>query len=243
MTAGSTPVDFAYKIHTELGHHCVGGKVNGKLVSLDTPLQSGDTVEIFSSKSDRGPSLDWLNPNRGYVRSASARQSVRQWFRRQERSTNIQRGREMLRRELRRMDQKFEDSEILTIFKVNSMDDLLANLGSGGVTESQLGHRLAQSRQIPEPPFTRRRTDLPLSSPSSGITVLGVGDLLTRMGRCCSPIPGDEIVGFVTRSRGVTVHKQDCNSVIHEDDRDRLNQGGLGRGQGVVPGTGHNEGL
>ena len=235
LTAGSTPVDFAYKIHTELGHRCVGGKVNGKLVSLDTPLQSGDTVEIFSSKSDRGPSLDWLNPNRGYVRSASARQSVRQWFRRQERSTNIQRGREMLRRELRRLDQKFDDSEILSIFKVDSMDDLLANLGSGGVTESQLAHRLARSRQMPEPPLTRRRTDLPLSSPSSGITVLGVGDLLTRMGRCCSPIPGDEIVGFVTRSRGVTVHKQDCNSVIHEDDRDRFIKVDWGEAKELYP--------
>ena len=222
LTSGSTPVDFAYKIHTELGHRCVGAKVNGKMVSLDTPLQSGDTVEIFRAKADRGPSLDWLNPNRGYVQSASARQSVRQWFRRQERGTNIQRGREMLRRELRRLDQKFDDNEILSLFKADSMDDLLANLGSGGLTESQLAHRLAQARQAPSPPLAQKRTDLPLSSPSSGIKVLGVGDLLTRMGRCCSPIPGDQIVGFVTRSRGVTVHKQDCPSVKHEDDRGRF---------------------
>ena len=235
LTAGSTPVDFAYKIHTELGHRCVGAKVNGKMISLDTPLQSGDTVEIFSSKSERGPSLDWLNPNRGYVRSASARQSVRQWFRRQERSTNIQRGREMLRRELRRMNQKFEDSEILTLFKVDTMDDLLASLGSGGATESQLARRLAQARQVPEPPLARQRTDLPLSSPSSGITVLGVGDLLTRMGRCCGPIPGDQIVGFVTRSRGVTVHKQDCNSVIHEDDQDRFIKVDWGEAKELYP--------
>jgi len=222
LTSGSTPVDFAYKIHTELGHRCVGGKVNGKLVSLDTSLQNGDTVEIFSSKSDRGPSLDWLNPNRGYVRSAHARQSVRQWFRRQERSTNIQRGREMLRRELRRLNQKFDDNEILALFKVDTMDDLLANFGSGGMTESQLAHRLAQARDVQEPPLAQKRTDLPLSSPSSGITVLGVGDLLTRIGRCCSPIPGDLIVGFVTRARGVTVHKQDCPSVKHEDEPERF---------------------
>ena len=222
LTSGSTPVDFAYKIHTELGHRCVGGKVNGKLVSLDTSLQNGDTVEIFSSKSDRGPSLDWLNPHRGYVRSAHARQSVRQWFRRQERSTNIQRGREMLRRELRRLNQKFDDNEILALFKVDTMDDLLANFGSGGMTESQLAHRLAQARDVQEPPLAQKRTDLPISSPSSGITVLGVGDLLTRIGRCCSPIPGDLIVGFVTRARGVTVHKQDCPSVKHEDEPERF---------------------
>ena len=222
LTAGSTPVDFAYKIHTELGHRCVGAKVNGKLVSLDTTLQSGDTVEIMSSKSDRGPSLDWLNPNRGYVRSANARQSIRQWFRRQERGVNIQRGREVLRRELRRLNQKFEDGEVLALFKYDTIEDLLANLGSGGVTESQLAQRLAQARQEPEHPLARKRTDLPLSSPTSGITVLGVGDLLTRMGRCCNPIPGDEITGFVTRSRGVTVHKRHCSSVEHEDEKERF---------------------
>ena len=222
LTAGSTPVDFAYKIHTELGHRCVGAKVNGKLVSLDTTLQSGDTVEIMSSKSDRGPSLDWLNPNRGYVRSANARQSIRQWFRRQERGVNIQRGREVLRREMRRLNLKFEDSEVLPLFKYDTIEDLLANLGSGGVTENQLAQRLAQAKQEPEHPLAQKRTDLPLSSPTSGITVLGVGDLLTRMGRCCNPIPGDEIIGFVTRSRGVTVHKGKCASVAHEDEPERF---------------------
>ena len=222
LTAGSTPIDFAYKIHTELGHRCVGAKVNGRLVSLDTPLQNGDTVEIMNTKSDRGPSLDWLNPNRGYIRSASARQSIRHWFRRQERGVNIQRGRELLRREMRRLNLKFDDSELLALFRYDNMDDLLANLGSGGVGEGQVAQKLAEARQEPEHPLAQRRTDLPLSSPTSGIKVLGVGDLLTRMGRCCSPIPGDEIVGFVTRSRGVTVHKRTCPSVLHEDEPERL---------------------
>ena len=235
LTAGSTPVDFAYKIHTELGHRCVGAKVNGKLVSLDTALDNGDTVEIMSTKSERGPSLDWLNPNRGYVRSAHARQSIRQWFRRQERGVNIQRGREMLRREMRRLNLKFEDSEILGLFKFDSMDDLLTNLGSGGVTEGQLAQRLAEARQEPEHPLARKRTDLPLSSPTSGIRVLGVGDLLTRMGRCCGPIPGDEIVGFVTRSRGVTVHKRTCPSVLHEDEPERFVQVEWGQTKELYP--------
>jgi GTP pyrophosphokinase len=235
LVSGSTPIDFAYKIHTELGHRCVGAKVNGKLVSLDTALQSGDTVEIMSSKSDRGPSLDWMNPNRGYARSATARQSIRQWFRRQERGPNIQRGREMLRRELRRLNQKLKDSEILDLFKYDSMDELLANLGSGGLTENHLAQRLAQAVQVPEPPLAQKRTDLPLSSPSSGITVLGVGDLLTRMGRCCNPIPGDSITGFVTRSRGVTVHKQDCPSVKHEDDQERFVKVEWGQARELYP--------
>ena len=222
LTAGSTPVDFAYKIHTELGNRCVGAKVNGRLVPLDTALQNGDTVEVMSTKSDRGPSLDWLNPNRGYVRSASARQSIRQWFRRQERGINIQRGRELLRREMRRLNQKFDDSEVLSLFKYDTMDDLLANLGSGGVGEGLLGQKLAEARQEPEHPLAQKRTDLPFSSPTTGIKVLGVGDLLTRMGRCCGPIPGDDIIGFVTRSRGVTVHKRTCPSILNEDEPERF---------------------
>ena len=202
LMADSTPIDFAYKIHTDLGHRCGGAKVNGRLISLDTPLQNGDTVEIMVSKVGRGPSLDWLNPNRGYVCSASARQKVRQWFRRQARSSNIQRGRELLRREMRRLNHHLEDSEVLALCRYDNMDEFLANLGSGGFTEAQLAHRLAQSRQEVEPAPEQPKPNLPLSSPSSGISVLGVGDLLIRMARCCNPIPGDPILGFVTRTRG-----------------------------------------
>jgi len=222
LTAGSTPIDFGYKIHTNLGHRCIGAKVNGRLVSLDTSLQNGDTVEVLASKVDRGPSLDWLNPNRGYVRSASARQKVRLWFRRQARSSNIQRGRELLRRELRRLNQRLDDAEILALCKYDNMDDFLATLGSGGITESQVAHRLAQARQDPEPSPRTPKPDLPLSSPSSGISVLGVGDLLIRMARCCNPIPGDQIMGFITRTRGVTVHKEGCLSLVNEDEPDRI---------------------
>jgi GTP pyrophosphokinase len=222
LSAGSTPIDFAYKIHTTLGHRCSGAKVNGRLVSLDTPLKNGDTVEILTSKAERGPSLDWLNPNLGYVRSASAREKVRQWFRRQARGTNIQRGRELLRKELRRLNLHLDEAEILVLFKYDNMEEFLANLGSGGVTEAQLAHRLVQSRQEPEPLPEPTKSALPLSSPSSGISVLGVGDLLTRIARCCNPIPGDDILGFVTRSRGVTVHKKDCPSLKNEDEQERI---------------------
>ena len=161
-------------------------------MSLDTALQNGDTVEIMSTKSDRGPSLDWLNPNRGYVRSAGARQSIRQWFNRQRRETNIRRGREILRREMRRLNQKFDDSEVLSLFKYDNMDELLANLGSGSdwrrASWPRSWWRPGRSRSIPWP---RNASGLPLSRPhSSGITVQGVGDMLTRMGPCCNPIRG-----------------------------------------------------
>ena len=235
LTSGSTPVDFAYKIHTALGHHCIGAKVNGKLVALDTTLENGDTVEVINSKSDRGPSLDWLNPNRGFVRSAGARQSVRQWFRKQERSTNIEHGKEVLRRELRRLNQKINDETILGLFKVDTMDDLMADLGSGNIAESLLSHRLAQIGHETEEPLAKRRNDLPLTSLNSGITVLGVGDLLVHIGRCCNPIPGDPIIGFITRIRGVTVHKQDCPSARHEDEPERLVNVQWGKEQQLYP--------
>jgi GTP pyrophosphokinase len=235
LTAGSTPIDFAYKIHTELGNKCIGAKVNGRLVALNTPLSNSDTVEILTSKGSRGPSLDWLNPNLGYVTSASAKQRVRQWFHRQARGTNMQRGREVLRRELRRLSLKLEEAEILKLVKYDSMDEFLVSLGSGGITESLVAQRLSQALQEPEPEPERHKPSLPLSSPQSGVTVLGVGDLLIRMARCCHPIPGDPIVGFVTRARGVTVHKKDCPSLKNEDEPERIVQVAWGAIQELYP--------
>ena len=142
-----------------------------------------------------------------------------------------------------RLNLKFEDSEVLGLFKYDNMDEMLANLGSGGVGEGQLAQKLAEARQEPEHPLARKRTDLPLSSPTSGIKVLGVGDLLTRMGGCCSPIPGDEIVGFVTRSRGVTVHKRTCPSVLHEDEPERFVQVEWGQAKELFPVRGNHAGL
>ena len=175
----------------------------------------------MTTKSNRGPSPDWLNPNLGYVKSASARQKVRQWFNHQARGSNIERGRDKLRKELRRLNLTLDDSEVLKLVRFETMDDFLVNLGSGGLTDGQLAHRLSQAiRQEPEIPHTR--PNLPLSSPSSGISVLGVGDLLTRIARCCNPIPGDAISGFVTRAQGVTVHKKDCKSLLNEDEPERI---------------------
>ena len=223
LTAGSTPIDFAYKIHTELGHRCIGSKVNGRLVALDTVLQNGDTVEIMNSKSERGPSPDWLNPRLGYVHSPGTREKVRQWFRRQAKETNISRGKEILRRELRRMNLQLDEAEILSLVKFEVMDDFLVRLGSGDVTEAQVSYRLSQTRQEQEreDPFPNK-SKLSLSSPNSGVSVMGVGDLLTRMARCCNPIPGDEILGYVTRTRGVTVHKTDCPNMRNEDEQERI---------------------
>ena len=219
LPSGATPIDFAYKIHTELGHRCVGAKVNGRLISLDYQLNIGDTVEILTTKVARGPSLDWLNPDLGFIRSASAQQKIRQWFRKQAKRVNVPRGREILRKELNRLNIAIEAAEVAQMFKYDSADEFLAALGSGGITESQVVSRLTAQQ---EKGVEATKTSLPLSSPTSGVQVLGVGDLLLRMGRCCNPLPGEEIVGFITRSRGVTVHKRSCPNLRNEDEPERL---------------------
>jgi GTP pyrophosphokinase len=227
LPAGATPIDFAYRIHTELGHHCVGAKVNGRLVALNTPLQNGDIVQIVTTKAQRGPSRDWLNQNLGYVKTSHAREKLRQWFRRQERAENVEKGREALEHELRRLGMTLSDrqEEILKLFHYDTMDDLLASVGYGGVNSQQIGLRLASFVQAEEEPIPQLRSgDLRRPDVAAGVQVLGTGDLLTQIARCCNPVPGDAITGFVTRSRGVSVHRVDCPNVLHEDEPERLIQ-------------------
>ena len=232
LPAGATPIDFAYRIHTDLGHRCIGAKVNGKLVPLDYQLKIGDTVEIMTTKLARGPSLDWLNPNLGYIRTANALEKIRQWFRRQERGVNIQRGQEILHKELRRHNMTMDDTEVAKLLKFDTTDELLAALGSGGINISQVTTKLSIQQVKPQAEY---QITIPPTGPASGIEVLGVGDLLTRMARCCDPIRGDEIIGFVTRSRGVTVHRKDCPNILSEDEKERLIKVDWGRVQQLHP--------
>jgi GTP pyrophosphokinase len=219
LPAGATPLDFAYRIHTDIGNSCIGAKVNSKLVPLTYKLQNGDTVEIMTSKTVRGPSLDWLNPNPGHVYTSSARTKIRQWFNRQERRVNIQRGRDIFQKQFRRLNMSISDVEVARIMKFDSVDDFLAELGQGVITVSQIVGRL--STQAIEP-AQETFVALPSTGPASGIEVLGVGDLLTRMANCCHPINGDEIIGYITRSRGVTVHRKTCPNILAEKEVERL---------------------
>jgi GTP pyrophosphokinase len=218
---GATPLDFAYRIHTDVGHKCVGAKVNGRMVSLDYRLQNGDIVEIVTARGSKGPGRDWLNPNLGYINTANAREKIRQWFRRQQREENIARGRELVEKELKRLglsQMKLED--IPAHFKHDKLDDFLAAVGYGDIHPHQISMRLGEQEARDE--VTLSKPIKPADMPSRGIRVLGVGDLLTRLARCCNPVPGDEIIGFITRGKGVTVHRVDCHSVISEDEKDRL---------------------
>jgi len=225
MPAGATPIDFAYRVHTELGHRCVGAKVNGRLVPLNYQLKNGDVVEIVSSKAPRGPSRDWLNPNLGYVKTGHSKEKIRQWFKKQERAENIERGREIIEKELRRLNISLaeHEDELLRIFKYETLDDFLAALGYGGISTAHIATRLAPLIQkdvvAPELPEFE---ELPRRQTRTTVQVLGTGDLLTQIARCCNPVPGDEIIGYVTRSRGVTVHRRDCYNVIHEGEKERL---------------------
>jgi GTP pyrophosphokinase len=219
LPKGSTPLDFAYRIHTELGHRCIGAKVNGRLVPLNYELQNGDKVEVMTAKGERAPSRDWLNPQLGYVRTSHAREKIRQWFRRQQRTENIQHGREILDKEMRRLDIKLtEREELAKLFKYDSVDDFLAAIGYGGISAHQIASRLSTQ---PEPPKAIPGIALPKQTVSA-VKVLGVGDMLTNLAQCCHPVPGDEIIGYITRSRGVSIHRRDCQNIIHEDEKERL---------------------
>jgi len=224
MPAGATPIDFAYRVHTELGHKCVGAKINGRLMPLNYQLKTGDVIEIVSGKSSRGPSRDWLNPNLGYVKTNHSRDKIRQWFKRQEREENIERGREIIDKELRRIGLSLAEcqDEVLRIFKYDTLDDFLAALGYGGVTSAHIPARLAPLVRKDEPPERPAPQGPAPRVYSSTVQVLGTGDLLTQIARCCNPVPGDRIIGYVTRSRGVTVHRDDCYNVLHEDEKERL---------------------
>ena len=219
LPKGSTPLDFAYRVHTELGHRCIGAKVNGRLVPFNYQLTNGDIVEIMSAKGERGPSRDWLSPHLGYTKTSHAKEKIRQWFKKQERIENIERGREILEREMRHLGIKLsERDEIAKLFKCDNLDDFLAAIGYGGITAHQIALKLAVQQE--QPKTVAEAT--PPKQPTSAITVLGVEDMLTQLAQCCHPVPGDKIIGYVTRSRGVTIHRHDCYNIIHEKEKERL---------------------
>ena len=222
LPQGSTPIDFAFRIHTELGYKCVGAKVNGRMLPFDYQLKSGDTVEVLTSRVSRGPSLDWLNPDIGYVRTAQAREKIRQWFRRQERGDNIQRGKALLDKEMRRLGLDLDEADLAKAFHYSRVDDLLAALGSGQLSTYQLEARLLPQEQVPKVQMATPKLTPIEGGDTSQVQVLGVNNLLTRVARCCQPIPGDDVLGFITRSQGITIHRRDCYNIVREKEEERI---------------------
>jgi len=220
LPKGATPLDFAYRIHTELGHRCIGARVNQRMVPLNYELKNGDVVEILTTHKSKGPSRDWLSPHLGYTRTSHARQKIRQWFAKQERTENIEHGRELLDKELRHLGIRLSERDKLAeLFKYNNLEDFLEALGEGIIGTQQVAHQLAEvEKETPE----RKVEAVEPKISGSGIKVLGSENLATRLAQCCHPVPGDSIIGYVTRNRGVTIHCQDCYNVIHEDEKERL---------------------
>lgn len=218
LPAGSRPVDFAYRVHTDLGHRCIGAKVNGRLVPLTYQLRNGDTVEIIITKGDKGPSRDWLNPNLGYVTTSHARGRIRQWFKKQARSENIEKGKELLEKELKRLGlNSVNRDEVALLFNYETLDDFYAAIGYGEISTNQIAVKLAVREEQPKVAGI-----VPVTSVPPRVKVLGTGELLTHIATCCNPLPGDSIIGYITRSRGVTVHRIDCPNIINQKEKERL---------------------
>jgi len=223
LPAGATPLDFAYRIHTDVGHRTIGAKVNNRLVPLDYRLKNGDIVEVVTTKAGHGPSRDWMN----VVRTSHAREKIRQWFKRQERDENIVHGREALDRELRRLARTSTSAvgqerllEVARQFNHDSMDDFYAAVGYGAIGAQSVVMRLGV---VDDTQLTLPTTAPPLQpAKAGGVRVKGVGDLLVRFARCCHPIPGDPIQGFITRGKGVTVHLRTCPTIVNEREVSRL---------------------
>jgi GTP pyrophosphokinase len=234
LPAGSTPIDFAYHIHSDIGHRCRGAKVNGKLVTLDYRMQTGDSLEILTAKRG-GPSRDWLNPSLEMVKTQRARGKIRQWFKRQDREQNITNGRALLERELHRLGiDGFTHEQIAKDMGYGQTEDLLAAIGCGDV---HLGKIVARVIEKEEPGLVQPIPVAPAEPPPTGkeVSVLGVSGLLTARARCCSPAPGDPIVGYVTRGRGVTIHRRDCPNVLRVADKERLIQVSWGQARRTYP--------
>jgi GTP pyrophosphokinase len=225
LPAGSTPVDFAYAVHTDVGHRCVGARVNGRMVPLGATLQTGDIVEILTNKSQSGPSRDWLS----FAKTSKARSKIRQWFKEQRREESVARGKELLEKELRHIGAEVhanmkEDklAEVARKFSYQSAEDLLASVGYGKISAAQVVGRLLPERvaEEPKPAAAKRRVGA-----SRGARVRGVENVLIRFSRCCNPVPGDPIVGYITRGRGVSVHRADCPNaalILREEEERKV---------------------
>jgi len=234
LPAGGTPLDFAFAVHSDIGYRCVGAKVNGKIAPLDTPLKNGDVVEILTSKQSPGPSIDWLK----VVKTASAKNKIRQFFKRERREENLARGKEMLKAEVQKTGIEAHElmrddwlAEVCRRVSVKDVDDLYVAIGIGSLNAGSVVSRLREmyekerrAQEQPKPPVEIEKKDWSgYGKASNGIRVKGVSNLVVRLSRCCTPVPGDPIIGYVTRGRGVTVHRLDCPNM--EDlakDHDRL---------------------
>jgi len=233
LPTGATPVDFAYHIHTEVGHRCRGARVNGKMVKLNYKLQNRDRVEIITTKRG-GPSRDWLNPNLGYVQTSRARSKIKSWFRKQDREQNIQAGRLSLDRLLKQLNIRIGFDDVSRALEYDSAEDMLAAIGYGDLSTERIASKLIDLQQqarleagLEAEPDLPDLTPPPKARSSDQVMgIRGVEGLLVHFAQCCNPLPGEPIVGYITRGRGITIHRQDCPNLLHraQNEPERLIQ-------------------
>ena len=231
LPKGSCPVDFAYRVHTEVGHKCIGAKVNGRIVPLDFQLANGDIVEILTSKQSNGPTADWLN----FVKTSSARGRIKHWFKREKREENILKGHDTLELELKKkhLDPRelMKECKMLEVgarFSLNKADDLYAALGDGSITVNQVINKMKEmffeNIQLDDVLNVPQTTGVHRDRETSSLKIKGVDDVVIRLAHCCNPLPGDEVLGYITRGRGVSVHRRDCPNLINylRNEKDRV---------------------
>ncbi len=229
LPVGATPIDFAYHIHTDIGNRCRGAKVNGRLVPLNYKLKMGDQVQILTAKRG-GPSMDWLNPDLDYAVTNRARSKIRQWLRKQNRDIHIAMGREALERELKRLGvlEKVTFESLARLLSFDKLDDFLAAIGAGDVTGAQITNRVLEEERrksaesISEEDLLKPRSKASGANVAKGVSIMGAEGLLVNLARCCAPMPGDGIIGYITRGRGVTVHRGDCPNMQAMREPERL---------------------
>ena len=233
LSAGSTPIDFAYHVHTDIGHRCRGARVNGKLVPLYYELKTGDQVEVLTAKRG-GPSRDWLNSNLGLVKTQRARSKIKTWFKKQEVEQNLTQGRTAIERELQRLgvtDMNYEDMARSLGFK--TPDEFFIAIGCGDLSISRVIRRFSETEENPDVLVVGKQVKETTSTDS--VDVVGLKGLLSQMARCCRPMPGDQIVGYITRGRGATIHRQDCPNILRRKDKERLLQVSWGKVEHTYP--------
>ena len=233
LPAGSTPIDFAYHVHTDIGHRCRGARVNGKLVPLDHELKTGDAVEILTAKRG-GPSRDWLNNHLGLVKTQRARSKIRVWFKKLEDEQNLTTGRDTLERELQRLginEVNFE--KLARELDYKTPDEMFIDLGTGELSISKLIRQFSQDDEIKD--ILEANAPATPVKPTDAVEVVGLKGMLATMAKCCNPMPGDQIVGYITRGRGVTIHRQDCPNVLQAQDRERFLKVGWGHVEQTFP--------
>ena len=234
LPKGATPIDFAYSVHAEIGNHMTGCKINSKMMPIITPLKSGDIVEIITSDNSKGPSLDWLK----FVKSASARNKINNWFKREKKAEHIERGKDLIEKEIKRVGMSYDKlfktdyiNAMLNRYKYKDLDEMYAAVGFGANSATKVVARMlieyrkynkeeGIEEKIEE--LSKSRTNKKAKVSSNGIIVKGIDNCLVKLSKCCNPLPGDEIIGYITKGRGVSVHRKDCVNVkdlIKEENR------------------------